>query len=141
MNWSAWLPFIGGLIIFFFTWRENRKVNKVDTDGKYQIQIERLVTKNGELFESMEAMRVKHDSELDALKDKLESERMESEKIFERMNREINHLKDELRLERESGVSLRKQLDRQADDQRMVKEDVRLITGKMPLPPERRKAE
>jgi hypothetical protein len=135
------LLFIGSLITLYVNRRTlsaNAKATEADTDGKYQDQIDKLVRRNGELFEKMEAMRESYDQKLEALEKTLELERIASEETVRRMSRDIMNLQNDLRIERERNLSLMKQLDRQNDDQRIVKEDVKRITGKLPLPTQAR---
>jgi Skp family chaperone for outer membrane proteins len=138
INYSAWLPFIGSLIVLYFTWREARsriKINEVDADGKYQEQIDKLVKRNGELFEKMEDMRTHHEEEIEQLKKKLEAEREEYKKTVIRLNDSIRKLDDDLRLERERNLYLMKNQGTQIS--KMEKNVDKIITGRMPIPPEK----
>lgn len=143
---GAILSFLGVLITIWFNRRElaakianidaDTKKMEVETGGQYQSQINLLITKNGELFEKMEEMRINYEQKMDALEKMLEEERQQSEKIIKRMSLDIYNLQNDLRVERERSLSLLKQIDKQNERMVEVKNDVKRITGKLPTPPE-----
>ena len=140
------LSFLGILITLWFSRKErvatvaninaDTKKVEVETDGQYQSQINLLITKNAELFEKMEAMRITYENKMDALEKMLEEERQQSEKIIKRMSLDIYNLQNDLRIERERSLSLVKQIDKQNERMSEVKKDVKRITGELPLPSE-----
>lgn len=140
------LSFLGTLLVIYFNRRElaaritniqaNTKKTEVETDGQYQTQINLLISKNAELFEKMEAMRINYEEKMDALERMLEEERQQSEKIIKRMSLDIYNLQNDLRVERERSLSLVKQIEKQNERMSEVKKDVKRITGELPLPPE-----
>lgn len=131
---GSWLAFIGSLIVLYFNKRGNAAIaddTETETSGKLQKQVNELVTRNGELWTTMETMRMTYEKKMDNLEDALEKERQQSALIIGRMNKDIVNLGEDLRIERARSLEL---LRNQSAEMRVVKEDVNRITGKLPLP-------
>ena len=143
---GAILAFIGSLIALFFNHRTavaTAQGIEVDTDGKYQEQINRLVKANGDLFAKIESMREMYEERIDAIEALLENERRARDKERQEydahvrgMTNDILNMKTELRAEQERNRSA---ISRTRSELGVVKEDVRRITGPLPYPPDKEK--
>jgi chromosome segregation ATPase len=134
---GAILAFIGSLIAFIFNHRTTAagaKAVEVDTDAKYQRQIDHLVQRNGELFEKIEAMREMYEDKIFTLETRLEKERQNADAIIRGLKNDIANMRAELRSEQERNRSA---ISRTRTEIGEVKKDVKRITGPLPYPPDR----